>query len=342
MKRFIALVMAALLALSLFAACGEKEPEPTKTTTGFDRFEITYFWGPQGDALVTDKWYWEAAVECGFTAVPVENFNTDANKTALGLLRECGLTCSALYEPKIVRILSRNYTDEEVEAKIREVLEDYADYLDVIKGWYIKDEPSSAMFGKLGQLVAAFKKVDPERTTLIDLFPNYGNPAAQLKTADYQEYVDRFMAETAPHYLCYDNYPFKRAGESRVGYFSNFEVIRKAALDAGIDYMTIDQLTDLGGNYADVTRAQLLWEANIALCYGAKRISHFTYYVSDAYTETYGWINACVGDNHGKFPHFEDAKAVHALVLPLGKELFNKDSTAVFHLETTGDLLEDG
>ena len=343
MKKAVALILAAFLTLSLLAACGGgPAPEPEKTTTGFDSFEITYFWGPQGDSFLTDKWYWEAAVECGFTSVPIECFSAATNKTVLGLFKECGLTCSALYDSRIVRLLSRNYSDEEIEKAVKEVVDDYAEYADIIKGWYLKDEPAANLFAKLGKVVAAFKKVDPERPVLIDLFPNYAIPQVHLKTADYQEYVDRFIEETAPQYLCYDHYNFKRDGTSREGYFTNFEIIRKAALDAGIDYMMIDLLTDLAGNYADVTRAQLLWESNMALCYGAKRISHFTYFVSQAYTETYGWTNACVDDRHEKFPHFEDAKAVHALVLPLGRELFNKRSEAVFHLTGDPASLEEG
>ena len=347
MKRVFLRIISLSLGLSLLAAgfsgCGPApEPKPQKTTTGFDSFEITYYWGPQGDSLLTDKWYWEAAAEAGFTSVPLENASTEANKTALGLLRECGLTCSALWDSRILKTLSRSYTDEETEAIVREVVEDYADYLDVIKGWWLRDEPGANEFKKLGRLVSAFRKVDPDRPTFIDLFPTYAKADSQLKADDYQNYVDRYMVETGPQYMSYDHYHFRINNKAKKGFYTNFEIIRKAALDAGIDYMMIDLLSKYGDkNIADVTRTQLLWEVNMCLLYGAKRISHFTYFVNQAMVNE-GWNNACVNDRHEKYPHFEDAKVVNTYALPLGRELFNKKSEAVFHLVSDPATLEEG
>ncbi|MBQ3824440.1 MAG: hypothetical protein II808_04425, partial [Clostridia bacterium] len=190
----------------------------------------------------------------------------------------------------------------------------------------------------LSQLVAAIKKVDPERNTFIDLYPNYADAESQLFANDYQDYVDRYIAEVKPHYVCYDHYHFRKNGIARAGYFANFEIIRKAALASDLDYMTISQLVTHGG-YCDATFSQLLWEANMALCYGAKRISYFTFMLV---AEDGEWKNACVDLQGNKMPHFDDVKAVISRVYNLGVELFNKRSEAVFHLTGDPASLEEG
>ena len=91
-------------------------------------------------------------------------------------------------------------------------------------------------------------------------------------------------------------------------------------------------------DYADLTRAQILWEVNVALAYGCKRVSYFTFMLP---VESGGeWDNAVVDLHAVRMPHFDDVKAINELITPLGKELFKKDSTAVFQLETDPDTIE--
>ncbi len=326
MKRITAFVLAALLTLSLLAACGEKEPETHKTTTGFEEFEITYFWGPQG-SQVTNRTFWEIAAEAGFTSVPIENPTAAENKIALGYLKELGLTCSALADSRISRLLSRSYDDDKMDEVIKEVAADYAEYADVIKGWWLKDEPNSdAEFAKLKRVVAAFRRVDPERNTFINLLPYWGIPP-------YEWAVDGIE----PHYVCYDHYTLLADGTMKSTHYQTAEAIRKVALDRGLDYMNICLLAK-HMDYADLTRAQILWEVNVALTYGCKRVSYFTFMLPVERDK--GWDNAVVDIHALKMPHFDDVKAINALIMPLGKELFKKDSTAVFQLETDPDTIE--
>ncbi len=325
MKKAISLILAALLSLSLFAACGggpEPEPETKKSTTGMNSFEITYFYGPQ-TGYATNRLYWELAKEAGFTSVPIDSTDAADNKIILGYLRELGLTCSAVSDSRLARILSRSYSDEEIEKIVGEVIADYADYNDVIKGWWLKDEPGKeGEYKKLNRLINVFRKLDPERPAYVNLLPY--EPERFIWATDLLD----------PQFMSADYYPFYADGSTLDDWFTVVEAVRKTAISRGIDYMMILQLSKWG-KMADLTYSQILWETNAALCYGMKRISYFTYMnIGNELTK------ACIDENGNKSPHFDMVKEINAYSYALGSKLFNKDSTAVFHLVSSADALE--
>lgn len=314
--------------------------KPQKSTNGFSQFEITYYWGPHGETAL-DESYWKAIAECGFTSVPLEMNTTANNKAALSLMKKYGLTCSSLWDSRVQMMIHKgdSISQEELESTVKAVVDDYAAY-DNIVGWWLQDEPNSDLFPILSRLVAAFKKYDPTRETFIDLFPVYADPAA-LKTKDYNEYVDRHLNEVNPSYLCYDHYHFMENEPHRKQFFENFEIIRQKSLDKNLDYMSIVLLTKHWA-FANLTRSQILWETNMCLTYGAKRISYFTF-ILDPDLLADNWDNACMSSVDGtKYPHYYDVQAINKNTAPLGKELFNKRSTAVFHLTNRPETLEEG
>ncbi|MBQ2945928.1 MAG: hypothetical protein IJD95_05125 [Clostridia bacterium] len=335
-KRII-LMLTAFVTLLGFSSCGGA---PKKK--GFSQFEITYYHGPQGSAVLNEE-FWKAISECGFTTVPLEDNSLANNKKALEFMRKYGLTCFSLCDSRIkaaITLGTEGITKEEVEELVQKVIESYAEYDDIIKGWWLYDEPGSDKFEILSIVAEAFKKYDPEREVFIDLFPNYASAESQLIAEDYADYVNKYLEAVDPGYLCYDHYHFLKDRAPRKGFFSNFELIRSAALDKKIDYMSIILLTEHMG-YANLTRSQIEWEVNMCLTYGAKRISYFTFYLIAAYMKE-GWDNACMDYTGKKYPHYYDVQAINAQILPLGKELFNKTSEAVFHLESDPSALEEG
>ena len=342
-KIISAIVLATMLFTTLFASvsCTPQTPEDpplVKTTTGFSKFEISYYFGPQGNNAINEE-YWRMVAECGFTSVPLEHGSRANNKIALGMMKKYGLTCSAIYDSGMKSLLSigKNLSDEALEKKVKEVVDYYAEF-DNLKGWWLYDEPGSDKFEVLGKIVAALKKLDPEREVFIDLFPNYANAEKQLLAEDYADYVNKYLETVNPGYLCYDHYHFLKDKAPRKGFFSNFELIRTAALNKNIDYMSIVLLTE-HGTYQDLTRSQILWEANMCLTYGAKRISYFTFILTPELINL-GWNNACMSHTGEIYPHYYDVQAVNKKIYPLGNELFNKASEAVFHLTSDASALE--
>ena len=299
-------------------------------TDGMEKFEITYYYGPQGQDLCNEE-YIKKIAECGFTSVPVESWEPAINKTALGYLRKYGMTCSALADYRIQNALAIS-DQTTIDNLIGEVVAEYKDYNDVIKGWLLRDEPSATDFPALGRVVDAFRRIDPDRETMINLFPTYAS-TEQLGTKTYQEHLDKFISTVKPSYLSYDHYHFQK-NTTRKGFFENIEIIRDTAIANKIDPMLIILLTE-HMSYADLTKYQIEWEVNMCLTYGMKRISYFTFWLCQSLLDQ-GWSDACM-DTTGKiYPHYYDVQEINKWLLPLGTELFDKTSTAVFHTRSKG------
>ncbi len=309
-----------------------------RKTSGFTQFEITYYWGPHGTQVLKED-VWKKVAECGFTSVPLENNYASYNKTALNYMKKYGLTCSALWDTRIDAMVQNGatMTDAQLEAEVRKVVDDYATY-DNIVGWWLFDEPGAGRFETLGRITAAFKKIDPKHEVFIDLYPTYANASSQLQANDYYDYVDKYLATVNPGYVCYDHYHFKANGKHSNAFFTNFEIIREKSLAKKLDYMSIILLTQ-HGNMANLTRSQILWEANMCLTYGAKRISYFTF-INDPELIAQGWDNACMSYTGELYPHYYDVQAINKIITPLGNELFDKLSVGVYHLTSNAASLQ--
>jgi hypothetical protein len=168
---------------------------------------------------------------------------------------------------------------------------------------------------------------------MFNLFPTYATNA-QLGTNGYQEYLDKFVEIVDPDFLSHDNYPLKAGGSYTYGYYWNLEMTRAKAIESGIDPMAILALTKFGAGESAISYDELEWEINICLAYGMKRISYFTYWM-DQLLEELGWEEPCVDYNGNIYQHYYDVQNVSKWLLPLGTELFNKNSTAVFHIKSS-------
>ena len=299
-------------------------------TKGMEKFEITYYYGPQGQDLCNEE-YIKKIAECGFTSIPVEGYDPTINKTALGYLRKYGMTCAGLKDNRLIHAQTLT-SQAEVDALVSETVNDYKEYFDVIKEWWIRDEPSASDFPALARVIDALHRIDPERGTMINLFPTYASDA-QLGTNGYQEHLDKYIETVKPDYISYDHYHFQK-NTTRKGFFENIEIIRDTAIKNELDPMLIILLTE-HMSYADLTKYQIEWEVNMCLTYGMKRVSYFTFWLCQSLLDQ-GWSNACM-DTTGKiYQHYYDVQEINKWLLPLGQELFDKNSTAVFHTRSKG------
>lgn len=313
----------------------EFSEEKQEGTKGMKQFEITYYWGPHYVEFSED--IVKTIAECGFTSIPIEHYSVDQNKAALKNLKKYGLTCSALWDPRIEGLLSLapSTPQETFDAVIAEVAADYKEFDNVI-GYYIKDEPNTSNFAVLGKIVSAIRRLDPGKEPMINLFPTYAK-ASQLGASTYSEYLNRFVDEVDPMYLSYDHYHFMKS-KVRAGFYANLEEVRKCGLEKGIDQMDIILLTE-HLSYANLTKEQIEWEVNVSLAYGMKRISYFTYWLDDGLLAQ-GWTNACVDSQGRIYDHYYNVQAINKWLKPLGDELFGKTSTAVYYINCNG--LESG
>lgn len=308
-------------------------------TKGMEKFEITYYYGPQGTDLCNEE-YIRMIAECGFTSVPIESSDPAINKTALALLKKYGMTCSGLHDPRIQQAITLAYSvasAEEIDSLVKQAVDDYKDF-DNIKAWWLRDEPSASLFKALGVVVDSIKRIDPERDTLINLFPIYASEK-QLGTSTYQQYLDNFIETVKPAYLSYDHYHFRKT-QNRKDFFENLEIVRDTAIANELDPMLIILVTEHMG-YQNLTKYQIEWEVNMCLTYGMKRVSYFTYWLGQELLAE-GWSNAFMDTNGTVYQHYYDVQEINKWLLPLGTELFGKNSTAVFHVKSRGAGLEKG
>ncbi len=326
---------------------------------GYDmkRFDITYFYGPEPDYLVKPE-VLSAIKEAGFTFIPL-NTATEIHKKVLPMLKELGLGAT-VQDSRISEIYYKK-DFAAVDATVKAVVADYAAY-DNLLGYEIVDEPSAADFPMLAALVEAFRRYAPDKETVINLFPNYANPG-QLGTPDYETHLTRFIREVNPHFLSYDHYHFlgresaeltkegigereygiREAAqrEDRAGFFENIESVSAAAKRHGLDAMLIVLLVE-HGPYRNLTRAELLWEVNMCLAYGMRRLSYFTYW-TPPYDDYWRYTNAICDREGNKMPHYFDVQTINRLLYPVGQGLFEREWQAAFHIgrvEPGGTLFE--
>ncbi|MFR1518594.1 MAG: hypothetical protein ACLSVG_07450 [Clostridia bacterium] len=331
MKKTVLLFFVVILVLSVCAACGKTAAEIRETVEDTD-YSITYYWGPplkdfNEETVVQMK-------EAGFDTIPLQRFpeNIDSLKSAVELLEKHGLF-AAVCDGRITDLYNASYvpSQKRIDAAVTEVVEDYKEYGN-IREWILCDEPSPAKFKVLGRLVDAFRRIDPERKTFINLLPLYA-PAEAL-TISYQEYIDSFCETVKPDYLCYDYYDFLGSGttDSRRGtYLQNMEIIKKAAEKYDLETRVIVLLTE-HGDYSNVTAAEIAWQANFSLLYGMKCLSYFTYWEPD--DPNFTWSNAMV-DIHGTvLQHYYDVQKENKTTRVLGNALYNTNCDKVFLIDT--------
>ncbi len=314
-----------------------------------DRFDITYFHGPFEEYILRPG-VLDGIVASGMTLLPL-CYGTETNKAVLRLLGERWPGVRAIvHDPRFGEVYASKKPARADEA-MRDIVEDYGS-LAALCGWDIVDEPSAADFPVLGAMVKALRRYSPGLETTVNLFPNYATPA-QLGTPDYEEYLERFIREVSPDYLSYDHYHFMGRKDARhtasccdererlireaamntqerAGFFTNAEQVRTAALRHGLPAMMIALLTE-HGPYRNLTRAELLWESNMCLCYGFKRLSYFTYW-EPYHDDFWRWANAMCDTEGRPMPHYYDIQAIAAQLRPVGELLYRLRSAGVWRI----------
>lgn len=189
-------------------------------------------------------------------------------------------------------------------------------YHDSFGGVMQCDEPGRIQYEKIKTSAGILDSIMPEETTgtlwHVNLFPIYAN-AKQLyfrqytsssvlpeEGYTYQQYVDDYMSIVQPKVLSYDYYPCRgEYGNLTDKYFVNMAIIREAALEANIPFWVYVQTC----SYNSVTRlpdqADILWQVNTALSYGAKGIQYFTGVVPTNGDGTGEQFDGAMFDRHG-------------------------------------------
>lgn len=157
--------------------------------------------------------------EAGFDTIPLQRFPWDRDA-----LKEAGSGCwkntactrrSATAGLRIFMQPAALPLSGKLIQVVERVVEDYKEYGN-IREWIICDEPGAAKFTVLARIVDAFRRIDPDRKTFINLLPLYA-PEEMLGTASYEEYVERFCEMVKPIISAMTIMIFSAPGKHRVG-----------------------------------------------------------------------------------------------------------------------------
>jgi len=246
-------------------------PRWPEMAAGEDTFIITFWCGPPLAEFTDERAAEIAAAGFNVVGAPCEGALTARlNRRALDIAARHGLTLW-IADPRLGQGADLR---ADWEALAIEALADYGDH-PALGGYFLVDEPSAAKFDDLGKVVTRLRGGDPRRVPYINLLPDF-IPPEYLGTDTYREYVEQFVATVAPPLLSYDYYPFK-LDEDRASFFDNLLLVREVAQARGIPFLLIVQVMP-HGRYRDPTAAEIAWQVNHAVAFGARGISYFAYW----------------------------------------------------------------
>jgi hypothetical protein len=225
----------------------------------------------------------------------------------------------------------KNLSDEDIDRGVKAMVEESVNSTAVI-GYAIMDEPGVAAFSKLAKAVAAVKKYAPGKLAHINLYPNYATLGApdtsQLGTATYTEYLERFVTEVKPQFLCYDNYMVEYSDDLQDAkkaalYFANLLEVRRVAQKHGLPFWNVVCCNQIRKFTPIPSPANLALQAYTTLAAGGRGITWFKYHQG-------GYAYAPVDNSGRKTETWQYLQAVNAQVRTLGPIMNRLTSTGVF------------
>jgi hypothetical protein len=278
------------------------------------------------DHIIVTFWCEPPATDEALAAVAAEHYTTtwvpEAGLDAAAahglraMLRSSLLTPAALDDPA---------TKAQLDALIDRVKNHPA-----LEAYYICDEPSANAFPDLGRLVAYLGERDPAHFAYINLFPVLAT-RDQLGIDDepiarYGEYLRQYVEIVKPALISYDHYQLCQAGELPFDlpyYFLNLEMIRQAALDAGVPFLNIVQASTVEWYWRLPNANELRYLVYTTLAYGGRGISYFLYWGTAAQGGLY--------QDGAQTPLAAAAAQLNAEINALSAPLMELDSLGVYH-----------
>jgi hypothetical protein len=309
-------------------------------------FPVGVFWPPPPTHVTAER-YQEIA-DAGFTFVHNGNYLWDETgiRHGLDIARQAGLKVLVAGDPLLAALTANFWADgdptgyhpkitaSDAEVALRALFTAYQDR-PAFAGFSFADEPAANRFGTLGSLVATARAVAPGSLPYLNLrrlgqpYGPWGTPGMDVPT--YTRYLQEALDTVAPPLLSFDRYPML-AGAEDPGYHQNWALVRAAGLRAGIPTWVFIQSLGYAGHRLP-TPAELAWQVNTSLAYGAKGVQYFTYWTpdtsrGDGFTGAQGLVTV----DGERTPLYDAAKQLNAGWLrPVGRELLPLVSESVAH-----------
>lgn len=311
---------------------GEPWPIDDMPLVGGPEFPIGIFWPPPPFETTLTRYQEIAAAGMNFLITGNYMFDQYINRRAMGLADQVGLKVLVNSpEPRLSALTHTLSITDDPQAELRistadarrliqVMLDEYRQY-ESFAGFDVFDEPQPPKFATVGAATALLRELAPDLLPYSNLVPGNG--------AGYTSFVKDFIAAVNPPVLSFDRYPILTGGLD-INYFDNWAIIRRAGLEAGIPTWVYIQSVKYNGRLLP-NAAQLRWQINISLAYGAKGIMYFTYWTPEP-ARGEGFESALVTTDGRLTPLYRSAKAVNRDWLePVGRELKPLVSVSATH-----------
>lgn len=224
----------------------------------------------------------QGMADCYFTIADA------ADPQNMALCKKLGLGVVVSQSPHLTGPEWAKMSDVQIDEYIKSMVKK-AGKSKAIIGYHICDEPSSIVFSYLGRAVAAVKKYAPGKLATINLYPNYATlwkmnqVKSQLGTKSYAEYLEKFVNEVKPQYLCYDNYMVQfsmdlQKPKQAVNYYTNLLEVRRVAIKYGLPFWNVVSSNQIRPVTTIPSPANLAFQAYTSLAAGASGIRWYTYH----------------------------------------------------------------
>ena len=220
--------------------------------------------------------------ECNFTVADA------ADPQNMKLCKKLGLGVVVSEGPHLFGADWSKLSDSEIDAYVKNMVKK-AGKSKAIIGYHICDEPSAVDFPALGKAVAAVKKYAPGKLATVNLYPNYATLwqmnqiKSQLGTKSYTEYLEKFVNEVKPQYLCYDNYMVQfsmdaQQPEKMESYYTNLVEVSRVAKKYNLPFWNVVSSNQVRTFTTIPSPANLLFQAYTSLAAGASGVRWYTYH----------------------------------------------------------------
>ena len=287
-----------------------------------DEFKIGIFWPPVWK-YTNDEQY-KTLSEGGVDVIQNVS-STDLNTKEKNLRM---LELAQKYGMKVIVSEPRVQGNED---EIRAMVDTYRNH-PATAGYYIRDEPDSALMDWAIKTYRFIGALDKEKIPHVNLFPDFA-----VKNYE-KEYVERWVEGVGKgklKYLSFDIYPYKKNGRFEKSYYNCMDIIRRVGLKYGVKTSCYLQSFGIVNMYRRPNVNEMRLNVYSNLAYGIKNPVWFCYATPTGQGDQ-KFMNSVIDSLGQKTDLYEPFKALNSQMKQLGKTLIHLDASEVYH---SGDSL---
>lgn len=319
LKKILAFSLALILTLSLCACGNYSEKDLPKYEA--QEFELAGLWAPR---QMTEEAFLQYK-NAGFNVFSFTNHDEQPRSSenqyyigskrsleALELCKKVGLDVYIAYGDSWFNRV--NEGDEYFEGTPFSNHNVYGEYMDIIKGMHVKDEPNKETMEYLSNdtLINDFKKVYPGRKYIVNLIPE-----TAITSRDYSSYPEMLehlgkgiLSKFENPHISVDCYLHSNSTSVESNIINNYNQIAQTAKKYGAETSMILQ-SSTGNEFIDsLCEADMRQQVYLALAFGAQNIQYYCYSVPEGMDPQY---KNCMLERDNKTPSqlYYDVKTVN-------------------------------